>query len=375
MYAVGAHHGFLLRDAAENQDAEQQFYARENSSNRPQLLLTFGQPDYDPPDTSIAGTPPTFTLTSTEAQSTFECSLDGAAFEACSSPRTYSGLAVGEHELRVRATDRAGNTDPTPAVRTWTVVPDTTAPQTTLGSGLPPASTSSTGASLTFSADEPGTFECSLDGAAWAACASPKVYSGLSLGAREFRVRAIDAAGNVDGSPAVHTWTITPACQSVTLTPDRDSWVLQSSSGSNYGLDSSLRVEGKSSANARTLVRFALPTKPAGCQVTGATLRMYASSYKENRTLQVQRLSATWNETAVTWGSQPGTTGATATAPSRISPGWMEWSVTQQVNDLYGGSNHGLRIRDAAESGGGFEQVFSSREASENRPQLVITFG
>ena len=383
MYDAGAQHGFLIRDAAENADAEQQLHSRENSANRPQLLLTFGAPDFDPPQSSITSGPAatttarsaTFTLSSSEAGSTFECSLDGGAFAACASPKTYSGLALGAHELRVRASDAAGNVDPTPATHGWTIEPDVTAPQTTLGAGSPPASTSSTSATFAFTSDEAGSFECSLDGGAWAACASPKTYSGLALGAHEFRVRAVDESGNTDGSPATHTWTITSACSTVTASVDRDSWVLQSASSANHGTDSSLKVEGKSSNNARALVRFALPAIPAGCQVTGAVLRLHAGSYKENRTLQVQRLAANWTETAVTWGNQPGVTGSTVSAPSRTSPGWMEWGVTQLVRDQYSGSNHGLRVRDSSESGGGFEQVFNSREASENRPELVITFG
>ena len=58
---------------------------------------------------------------SSEANATFECSLDGDPFGACSSPKGYSGLAVGEHTFEVRATDVAGNTDATPARRAWTV--------------------------------------------------------------------------------------------------------------------------------------------------------------------------------------------------------------------------------------------------------------
>jgi hypothetical protein len=136
-------------------------------------------------------------------------------------------------------------------------------------------------------------------------------------------------------------------------------------------------VESKSgSNNARALVRFNLPAIPAGCSVTNVKLRLYASSYVGGRTLQAFRLNGNWNETGVTWGNQPSSTGSAATAPSRTSAGYVEWTVTSQVQSMYSGSNHGFLIRDASENGGGLKQEFHSREkAPDNPPQLVITFG
>jgi TolB protein len=68
-----------------------------------------------------------FWSTAGKANSTFECSLDDEAdYEACSSPKEYSDLEDGEHTLRVRATDKASNTDQSPAERSFTV--DTTKP-------------------------------------------------------------------------------------------------------------------------------------------------------------------------------------------------------------------------------------------------------
>src|SRR6185503_11723043 len=101
--------------------------------------------------------------------------------QSCTSARALTGLAQGEHTFRVRATDAAGNTDATEAVRTWTV--DTVAPDTTIGSG-PSGPTASAAASFAFSSSETGsTFECRLDSGSWQSCSSPRALSALAQGA------------------------------------------------------------------------------------------------------------------------------------------------------------------------------------------------
>jgi hypothetical protein len=177
--------------------------------------------DATPPDTIITSGPlelttsttATVTFMSTEVSS-FECSLDGSAFAACTTPRDYSGLADGIHTFRVRAIDAVGNPDPTPASLTWTV--DTTAPDTSITSG-PPATATSNTASLGFTSTESGAFECSLDGSPFTGCTSPAEYSGLALGSHAFQVRAMDVAGNVDPTPASHSWTIQAADDAPTI--------------------------------------------------------------------------------------------------------------------------------------------------------------
>ena len=85
--------------------------------------------DTTAPDTTIVTKPtnpsndfnPQFTFTSTQTPSTFECKLDAGAFAACTTPKAYSNLSSGSHTFSVRATDAAGNTDPTPATYTWTI--------------------------------------------------------------------------------------------------------------------------------------------------------------------------------------------------------------------------------------------------------------
>ena len=62
-----------------------------------------------------------FCFDADEPGSRFECSLDGAKFAPCSSPQWFRRLKRGPHELMVRAIDQGGNSDPTPARRTWKV--------------------------------------------------------------------------------------------------------------------------------------------------------------------------------------------------------------------------------------------------------------
>jgi large repetitive protein len=176
--------------------------------------------DFSTPNTNIVSGPAgevsssiaMFTFSSSEAESTFECSLDGAPFSTCSSPITYSGLARGFHTFDVRAEDKSGNVDETPATRTWRVrrlnPPSDTTPPNTRITSAPPTSTTIHVATFRFTSSEVGsTFQCSLDGGAWASCSSPKTYN-VALGSHTFRVRARDAAGNVDPTPAAWDWAV-----------------------------------------------------------------------------------------------------------------------------------------------------------------------
>ena len=90
--------------------------------------------DNEAPTTAIVSHPDllspsdsaTFTFTGIDNESatadlTYQCSLDGGAFETCTSPKTYPNLAIGEHTFEVRAIDELGHVDATPATFTWTV--------------------------------------------------------------------------------------------------------------------------------------------------------------------------------------------------------------------------------------------------------------
>ena len=63
----------------------------------------------------------TFRFASAESGARFSCKLDKKQTRPCSSPKTYKKLAPGNHVFRVRARDRAGNVDATPAVKRFRI--------------------------------------------------------------------------------------------------------------------------------------------------------------------------------------------------------------------------------------------------------------
>jgi 6-phosphogluconolactonase (cycloisomerase 2 family) len=100
----------------------------QSSPVRVQLTVQPQPPaDTTPPDTKIAeGSKRTARLRpgksrvtvairfSSEPGARFECRLDGKPYRVCSSPKKLK-LKLGKHVFQVRAIDRAGNVDPTPA--------------------------------------------------------------------------------------------------------------------------------------------------------------------------------------------------------------------------------------------------------------------
>lgn len=147
---------------------------------------------------------------------TYQCQLDGGGFADCPPPsKSYANLAEGTHTFMVRVRNGAGNADPTPATRTWTV--DLTPPETTITSG-PTGTVGIASASIAFSSNEAGsTFACSLDSAPFTSCTSPATLTGLAQGNHVFAVHATDAAGHDDMSPASLSWTVDTVAPAISI--------------------------------------------------------------------------------------------------------------------------------------------------------------
>lgn len=137
---------------------------------------------------------------------------------------------------------------------------DTTPPNTDINSG-PSGTVRSTTANFSFSSNEAGsTFQCSLDLEAFTACSSPKKYTGLANRKHTFRVKAVDAASNIDATPAVRNWRVDrvkPAISKISpkrLTKDRTPRIKATVRDNVTNLSKSnivLKVNGKNVAKSK----------------------------------------------------------------------------------------------------------------------------
>jgi hypothetical protein len=184
----------------------------------PETTMTGGPP------LSTNDTMPTFTFSSNAAGAAFTCRIDGSAPVTCESPfavtRPVGPLADGGHTFSVAARAPWGETDPTPATERFVV--DTFAPDTVITSG-PGGSTSDNTPTFEFAGLEtvrvPGLaafapnlnaigYVCSIDDALPVPCGSPYTTAKLAQGRHAFRVAAVDAARNVDPTPAVTLFAV-----------------------------------------------------------------------------------------------------------------------------------------------------------------------
>ena len=175
-----------------------------------------GRPDRRRPTTAT----PTFAFTRPRPARRSSAASTARPFAACTSPFTPPALADGAHTFAVRATDAAGNIDPTPATRTFTVDTDRARHHDHAARAARP--TTRRRRSRSPPTEAGSTFECRSTPAPFAACTSPLHHAALADGAHTFSVRAIDAAGNADPTPATRSFTVDTTAPDTTITGGPD---------------------------------------------------------------------------------------------------------------------------------------------------------
>jgi len=132
----------------------------------------------------------------------YQWSRDGAEIDGATDA-SYTAAVSGHYRCRVTATNEAGSTSQTSDPHAVSGSPDTT-----ITKGPKNKTREKRRTTFQFSATEPGSaFECSLNGASFASCASPLTVRGKN-GKNHFEVRAENGAGAVDATPATFDWKV-----------------------------------------------------------------------------------------------------------------------------------------------------------------------
>ena len=345
----------------------------------------------------------TFTLAKEGSSQSATVSYDAATKKATLDPSTEldpeATYTATVESGTVGAKDLAGN--PLGEDKAWTFstaaappppTDDVTAPETTIDSG-PSGTVDSASASFTFSSTESGsTFECSLDGDAFASCSSPNSYVNLSDGSHTLQVRATDAAGNTDATPAERTWTVATA-RTASVTSTVDAPILENAPNKNFGTATPLGVDGDEPAGTgrdkSALLKWDLSTIPAGSRISSASVTLNVTN-NSTETYQAYELKRPWVESATTWrlyaagnswqiAGAKGSLDRGTTVAGNVSPlttGKQSFALSPEVVQSWvtnPASNNGIIIANLTNTDG-FD--FSSREAtlSSNSPQITVTY-
>ncbi|MBI4898206.1 MAG: hypothetical protein HY827_07545 [Actinobacteria bacterium] len=134
---------------------------------------------------------PTIDLSGAGAGEHYECKIDGGDYETVGASYTTPALSDGIHTITCRIVDEAGNAGPESSSN---ITVDTVGPVVTVADGTPKWDGTH---SFSLSSSEPGvTYQCKIDGGAYATVAASFTTAALSNGTHTIACRATDAAGN-----------------------------------------------------------------------------------------------------------------------------------------------------------------------------------
>lgn len=115
--------------------------------------------------------------------------------------------ATADRRFELALTDPIGLSLSLPASTTVTIPADPAPPTIT---AAPAAQSVLSAPSFSFAGETGASFECRLDDQAFAACTSPRKYTGLAPGEHRFEVRQRASHGGVS-APRAHEWTVLPS--------------------------------------------------------------------------------------------------------------------------------------------------------------------
>jgi len=175
-----------------------------------------------------------------------------------------------------------------------------------------------------------------------------------------YRVDAFDGSGNHSALSSSRSAT-TQGTGTYTFMPVADAYVAESTTTTNYGTLTTLKAD-VSPVN-RSYLRFNV--EGLSGTVTQATLRLYTSS-SSSIGYQVRGvIGQNWEEATITYTNSPAVGSVIGSSGSFASGSWTSVDVTSLIT---GNGIHDLALTTTTTT----TLNFQSRDASSNRPQLVI---
>jgi hypothetical protein len=160
--------------------------------------------------------------------------------------------------------------------------------------------------------------------------------------------------------------------------PVADTYTYGKSMGSNYGTATSLLVGREAIIGGYTphngFIKFDVSSLSGkGSSIASAKLRLYCTSAHGSDYIQVSRILTNWDEYTLLGTNAINYTGSKTSSIS--STGWKEWDVTAFVQDwtkqTSPSPNYGFKLQGYSGEDNYFN--FNSREASNNKPELIVT--
>jgi hypothetical protein len=376
--------------------------AREAATNKPQLLLTTVDNNNTAPAVSLL-TPAngaSYTGPASVALSASASDSDGSISKvdyyagtnligtATTTPYnvTWSSVGVGSYTLTVVATDNQGLTNVSSAVQI-TVNNGNVPPVVELTAPLSNA-TFAAGSNLTVSAtasdvDGSVTQVEFFNGATLLGIDTTVPYSvswnNVPAGVHSLTARATDSSGGITTSAAVNIAVVWQTGFSALA----DAYVKDGTTAStNFGTVADLQVQqGASGANRESYLKFDLASLTGTNTIAQARLQVFGrlndTSGADVGVGAYSVADTTWVESgsgAITWNTKkPTSSAALATTTVTDNVGrWYEFDVSSYVQGERNAGRSVVSLALKSQAASSPFIIFNSREASGNRPQLMV---
>ena len=177
-------------------------------------------------------------------------------------------------------------------------------------------------------------------------------------------------AGNTTYNLATNvTQTLTVTVSSsgtFTLNPIHDAYVQGNNTQDGTGINLMTKNGGITTYDREAYLMFDMASTGI-TTATSATLRLYCNLDAGGNSELYKISNDTWTETGITWANKP--TSGSLISSQAANVGYMEWDVTSYINEeLAGNDKASFRVLATNDA----YIYFNSKEASSNKPQLVV---